>query len=292
MIHRRAFSLIELLVVIAIIAILIALLLPAIQKVREAASRTECANHLKQLGLALHHYHDNHGRFPPATYQEPEPKMHAWAAYVLPYIEQEALARRYVWDKSWDDSANQAAVSATVPVFLCPSAPADRDNSEAGQTYGACDYSPLAEVDPGLIATGLLAPWQGNRAGVMTFGHGSRITAITDGTSNTLLVAEDAGRPQLWQKGRAVGTTGVAGWASANIRTPINLDGFSPDGMSEFGPCAINCNNGHEVYAFHTSGANAVFADGRVQFLRETINIQVMAAIVTRAGGEVSGSDW
>ncbi|WP_020470558.1 DUF1559 domain-containing protein [Zavarzinella formosa] len=284
--RRFGFSLLEQLVVIAIIAILIGMLLPAVQKVREAAHRMKCQNNLKQIGLALHHYHDTNDRFPPAIDGSHSPAIHSWAIFVLPYLEQGPLADRYVWSKSWDDPANQPVVSVNVPVFICPSTPSSRTGVSGVQFYGASDYTPITGVDTNLIATGLLAPWQGNPSGVLADGVGYRIADITDGTSQTLLITEDAGRPELWRKGVKIGTTDEAGWASVNNRTPINLDGYSPDGVDEFGPCAINCNNGHEVYAFHTGGANAVFADGRVKFLRETISINVMAAIVTLAGGE------
>lgn len=151
--------------------------------------------------------------------------MHAWAAYTLPYLEQVPAARLYQWDKVWSDPANQSAVSVTIPVFVCPSAPTGRLNSSGGQAYGDCDYTPVANLDANLIATGLLAPWQGDPSGVMDSGRGYQILDITDGTSQTLLVTEDAGRPQVWRKGRQQGTMGVSGWAAANSWTPINLDG-------------------------------------------------------------------
>src|SRR5262249_29276823 len=131
--RQRGFTLVELLVVIAIIAVLIGLLLPAVQKVREAANRTACTNNLKQLGLALHNYHDSNRTFPPgavgplaALPQFAALKHHGLGAYLLPYLEQQALASRYRWDISWFDPPNQPVVNVQLPVWQCPSSEGGR----------------------------------------------------------------------------------------------------------------------------------------------------------------------
>ena len=288
---HRAFTLIELLVVIAIIAILIGLLLPAVQKVREAAARAKCANHLKQISLALHNHHDTHERLPPSqTYSGTTP-FRLWPTFILPQLEQEYLFRLYRTDLMWNDPLNQVAVQQNIPVLICPSSPSGTANSSGGLNYGKLEYSPILDIDAGLIATGLLAPWNGDPQGPMSYSRSCKLIEISDGTSQTILIAEISGRPDEYLFGKRNGTTDVAGWATANSINPINLDGWKTDGSEQFGPCAINCSNKHEVYSFHTGGANTAFADGRVQFLRASIDIKVMAALVTSRGGEVIASN-
>jgi len=287
--QRHGFTLIELLVVIAIIAILMALLMHAVQKVRGAAARMSCANNLKQLGLAFHAHESAMERFP--TGRNVTAPYHTWTPYLLPYIEQDNLARQYRFDRDWFDPLNQPAVQTRVKTFQCPSNPDPAIlHTDASGSYAGIDYTGHFDVDPGLIATNLLQPWNGNPLGVMHVApYGCRITDISDGTSSTLVLYEDVGRPRLYIKGRSTSVIipDVTGWACPmNVN---NLDGFSDDGNTIHGPCGINCNNGHEIYSFHTNGANVLFADGHVQFLREGIDIRTLAALTTRAGGETIG---
>jgi prepilin-type N-terminal cleavage/methylation domain-containing protein/prepilin-type processing-associated H-X9-DG protein len=294
--RRPGLTLVELLVVIAIIAVLIGLLLPAVQKVREAANRMACANNLKQLGLALHNFHDAHGKFPPGQVSGglleagvTQAVNHGWGPFFLPFIERQDLADRYHWDVNVSDPANRPVGSTQLKIFQCPSAEPDRFYTAGPvSAYGgksACgDYAPTWYVDAILVGEGLI-----DRAGngVLQPNHMTRLSEITDGMSQTILLTEDAGRPRQWRMGRPGPDQTVQGGPWAAFNSGIILQGSTADGSQRPGPCAINCTNEREVYSFHPGGANAVFADGHVHFLKAGMSIRVLAALVTRAGGEV-----
>lgn len=289
-IRRNAFTLIELLVVIAIIAVLIGLLLPAVQKVRESASRAQCGNHMKQMALGLLQHHDARGGFPGERQRlKPSDPEHSWYTALLPYVEQDALYANYKFNSAWNSVENAPVATTPVTLFTCPSYDPGRTSTLNGRRYPSADYTPITEIDATLVATGVLAPWNGDRNGPMYGTSKSRrIADIKDGASNTLLFAEATGSPHLWRINRLISLTGITEhrcWAK--ITSWINLDGTSPDGSTLPGPCAINCSNIHEIYSFHTGGALTAMCDGRVQFVRTGVDMKVFAALVTRRGMEV-----
>jgi prepilin-type N-terminal cleavage/methylation domain-containing protein/prepilin-type processing-associated H-X9-DG protein len=290
----RAFTLIELLVVIAIIAVLIGLLVPAVQKVREAASRISCTNNLKQLGLGLHNYQSTYGLFP-VGYSTVPPE-HSWTARMLPYIEQDNVAKLYNYNLNWDHPANYTAIRNQLKLYNCPSTPMGLRFDMTIAAGPACgDYSSVNAIKSfvaincfGLI--GNINKDDPRIVGCLVRDTACRIADITDGTSNTIMVAEDAGRPQFYATGgKLLGVLKEGGWADPNAA--FSIDGANQDGTVP-GGCPMNCSNNSEVYSFHTNGANVVLADGSCHFLKSSISLCGLAAMVTRAGNEIIPSDY
>jgi prepilin-type N-terminal cleavage/methylation domain-containing protein len=315
----KAFTLIELLVVIAIIAVLIGLLVPAVQKVREAANRLSCSNNLKQIGLAVLNYESGSGKLPPGRVSNIAGRdifgnsNRSNFVFLLPYLEQQALADRFVLGtgpgsnsatrRNWEHAANQPFYRTQVKTFQCPSTPQNprtvsgTASSDVPYTAAAGgDYGPVwgiaTDATGTAVALGFL-PRPANEHGMLEVNRPVRIAEVTDGTSNSVLIAEVAARPQVYDAQRRFVTnaSGIArlveGGAWADNAIAINLSGSSTDGRTVGGPCAVNCTNNGEIYSFHPGGALAVFGDGSVRFLDQNLPIAVMAAMVTRTNGEV-----
>jgi prepilin-type N-terminal cleavage/methylation domain-containing protein/prepilin-type processing-associated H-X9-DG protein len=312
--RQPGFTLIELLVVIAIIAVLIGLLLPAVQKVREAAARTKCQNNLKQIGLAMHNYHSSYGHFPPGYVSNP-PRLPAgadaeydtgpgwgWATYLLPYLEQDNLYRTIDLKQGIEAPINAAARVQVLAVFRCPSdtpIPPNEVFDVEGDHHAVIARVAFSNY-AAMFGRGEASETPDHGDGVFYRNSRVRLEGITDGTSQTLAAGERSGRI-VW------GTwTGSVTGAHVPARNGggHHDDDDDHDHHEALGPALILGHTGFPPHSHgpnhpgshvedfssrHTNGANMLMCDGSVRMFNSNINPFTWSALGSRNGGEVVG---
>ncbi len=255
---RRALSLVEVLVVVAVVGVLLALLLPAVQSARSSARAAVCLQHLRQIGLGLQTYHATWKSFPPGGVEwrsggNSKQRQLAWSAFLLPFVEQQAVYSSLDLSQAYDSPANAAGAATVLEVYLCPGAERAGPRVEG---RGACDYG-------GIYGERITSPNQPPK-GAMLYDRAIRLEHIKDGASRTLIVAEDSAWPDgQWINGRNLFDQAFP----LNQAPPFEND----------------------IRSRHPGGAQAALADGSARFLNEAIDLRVLAALCTRAGGEATG---
>jgi prepilin-type N-terminal cleavage/methylation domain-containing protein/prepilin-type processing-associated H-X9-DG protein len=251
--RRSGFTLIELLVVIAILAVLIGLLLPAVQKVREASARAKCENNLKQMGLAYHSYHNAIGYFPPAFSKAPSGANWAWGVWILPWVEQDNLYQALNPTNAANPAALSSLTTQPLAIYLCPSDPA-ADINTYFSGYARSNYTCSEPVSDG--------------------GSTTRAEQITDGLSNTIMLGERDMTRQVGANWAARDTATAVSSVVGRPTWPINTAyaGGAAYAANAAGPG--DKGSGCTSYAWssmHAGGANFLFCDGSVHFLRQTV---------------------
>lgn len=266
----RGFTLIELLAVLAIVGTLLGLILPAVQRAREAGRLAQCSNNLKQMGIALSNFEQAQKRFPPGNDQIGD-RLHAWSSFILPYLEQSAVSDRIDYSRPWDDPAgNLSRVDITIPTYVCPSG--------IKQFPGKQDYGGIlgAYIKPTGEAIVPLTT-RDEHGGILyatdaDYKRSATAASVVDGLSKTLLVAEAVDRELAG--GADEHAYGDACWACGNNCFPLNSRVINDPSVDGF-------------RSTHMGGISSLYGDGHTSFLDERLDVRVLIAICTRAGGEI-----
>ena len=305
---RHGFTLVELLVAISVIALLVSLLLPAVQRVREAARRAGCSSNLRQIGFALHGYHDLSGSLPLAHCSASNPNgeflQQSWTKQILPLLEQESLFG--LWDESlgFAQGRNRDYLATPLAIYRCPTSPAPAADTfdlrgfpradttdPRGPFYeaGTAEYFAVSEfIGPSPVkigsGTGMMPYPTARRSAPVRFEH------VADGLSQTVAAGECAGGGQLFRSGgnRAGGSqaSALGHWAGRNRLSVRRYDRSGERWMG--GDCLINCTNenGANLFGFHRGGVQILLGDGACRFLSEATSFDVVARLCVMDDGQ------
>ncbi|WP_020468894.1 DUF1559 family PulG-like putative transporter [Zavarzinella formosa] len=290
---RYGFALADAVTMIALSGLLCGIVTPAIHKARETAAKKTCEQNLRKLGQAVHEYADANADHLPHGHRFKAP-LSGWATLLLPYLGEDKLYRQYDWEHDWCHPDNQKLAKTRLAVFECPATP-DPDRLMVGDAGGTkyavppADYFGVSGFTDMLIPE--VFPVGTSKHGAMPVDEVRKRSEVPDGLSATLIIGEDAGRPQAWrlrEKQTAIPPNDKNTWAAWNGNY---VRAYTADGKSAPGPCAVNCNNVNIFYSFHDGGAYAALGDGSVRFLKVGLDVYVMYALVTREGGEMVSPD-
>lgn len=319
--HRIGVARLDFFVALSAGVIAVGLMLPAIQAARDDATKQQCTNNLRKLGQGFAEYEKVRGGLPPRRtgFNNGAP-YGGWGSSILPHVGEEATSRKFNPKFDFFDPANKEAVETQVSVYRCPASPErvvaiqsqastksanpDKDTvytvrsgptdfiSSNGLLFPAGGYNLRAVVTDGMI---------GNQRQSMSDNDDTPYTKITDGLSCTLLLIEQAGRPNNWRNGKKTDRDGQfgmannargpwAGWGSIAFGPASRETGENP-GKGDSTDCTVNCNNTFGIYGFHEAGANVLLCDGSVRFVGKSLNPLTLAYLTLRDDGHVIGSD-
>lgn len=312
--RRSGFTLIELLVVIAIIAILIGLLLPAVQKVREAANRSKCSNNLKQIGIALHAHHDGLGYLPKGCSPSDQDNTAwglSWKVYLLPYMEQDNVYNRFqhTTASGYTNANNMAVVNRfVVPNYRCPSSTLPEFYATSNNAGSIQMFTSYTGIAGSTLDTPLNTGGHGSGSGGGSLFQNSKInfSAITDGTSNTIIVGEqsdhlrDANNQPITGSYSAITSQGPHGWTMGTNNTAVGTANterhfncttvayqINQRGLPNSGGTSHNTGRNIPLSSGHTGGVNVAMGDGSVRFLKSSTALATLQMLCSRADGLV-----